>query len=205
MSHPAIILTKVREALRPGYKDFIAKHMTKVKTIQKGGKSVESISYEDFKNLLNELLCEAIVEHEIVTLCRHFGIDTKESPRSRRDTVRSIVQTEIFKGLWDDVERTVEFIYHLSPENTTFLSERKMMTTIRACRIPLDTMIVQELLEVLNRNECNEIEVCDFLSFVDIKKCVAPPVDPFNPKVNFLLSCMNSAGIIFKMTTQKLK
>lgn len=183
MSHSPIILTKVRDVLRPIYKDFIACYMTKVKTFQKGETTVEFICYEDFKNFLKDLLGEAIVEHEIVTLCRHFAIETKDSPRAHRETVRSIVQGEILRELWDDLDRTKEFIYHLSPDNTKFLSEPKMLTMIRACRLPLDSMIVRQMFEVLNRNECNEIEVKDFMSFVDIKQCKASPVPPINPKV----------------------
>jgi hypothetical protein len=183
MSHPAIILTKVRDALQPIYKDFIACYMAKVKTTEKHGKTIEFISYEDFKLLLKDLLKEAIVEHEIVTLCRYFAIETKESIRAHREEIRSIVQGEITRELWDDLQRTKEFIYHLSPENTCFLSDDKVYLTIRACRIPLDPMIVKQLLEVLNRNGNNEIEVKDFLEFVDMKKCKAAPVPPVNPKV----------------------
>jgi Ca2+-binding EF-hand superfamily protein len=156
--------------------------MTKVKTTQKDGAKCEIIAYEDFKNLLKDLLGETIVEHEIVTLCRHFAIETKESPRAHRETVRSIVQGEIIRELWDDIERTKEFIYHSSPENVDFLSDQKMLTVIRGCRIPLDVAIVYQMFEVLNRNEVSEIEVKDFLNFVDVKNCKTAPVPPVNPK-----------------------
>lgn len=184
MSHAPIILTKVRDALRPIYKDFISRYMTKVITSEKSGSAIEFICYEDFKQLLKDLLKDAIVEHEIVTLCRHFAVETKESTRAHREEIRSIVQGEILRELWDDLERTKEFIYHLSPENVCFLSEDKILMIIRGCRIPLDIMIVKQMLEVLNRNESNEVEVKDFLEFVDLKKCKAAPVPPVNPKVS---------------------
>lgn len=183
MSHYNLILTKVREKLRADYKDFIARYMTKVKTAKQGDSTCEFICYEDFKMLLKDLLGEAIVEQEIVTLCRHFSVETKQSPREHREEVRSIVQGEVLRELWDDMERTLEFIYHLSPENVDFLSEQKVLTVIRACRVPLDIAIVQQMFEVLNRNACGEIEVKDFLSFIDVKTCKAPPVPPVNPKV----------------------
>lgn len=192
MSHAPMILTKVRDAIRPIYKDFIACYMTKVKTFQKGEMTVEFICYEDFKNFVKDLLGEAIVEHEIVTLCRHFAIETKGSPRANRETVRSIVKGEILRELWDDLDRTKEFIYHLSPDNVAFLSDRKMLTMIRACRIPLDTMIVHQMFEVLNRNGNNEIDVKDFMRFVDIKKSDASPVPPINPKVDLKVHRRNS-------------
>lgn len=183
MSHPQIILTKVRTKLSPIYKDFIACYMLKVKTFVKSGASREFIGYDDFKGLLRDLLGETIVEHEIVTLCRYFAVETKESPRANREHVRSIVQGEIIRELWDDIERTKEFIYHLSPENVKFLIDQKMCTIIRGCRIPLDTMIVKQMLEVLNRNESGEVDVHDFLNFIDVKTCKASAVPPINPKV----------------------
>lgn len=183
MSHPTIILTKVRDRLQPIYKDFVACYMTKVKTSQKMGSSVEFMRYQDFKNLLKDLLADSIVEHEIVSLCRHFAVETKPSPRIHREMVRSIVQGEIIRELWDDMERTKEFIYHLSPDNVNFLTEQKMLTVIRGCRIPLDIAIVQQMFEVLNRDVCEEIEVKDFMDFIDVKNCKAPPVPPINPKV----------------------
>lgn len=188
MSHASIILTKVREKLRPIYKDFIACHMTNVKVFQKDGVSCEFMDHEDFKNLLKDLLSDAIVEHEIVTLCRHFAVETKETPRVNREMVRSIVQGEIIRELWDDMERTKEFIYHLSPENVEFLSEDKVLKIIRACRVPLDIEIVRQMFEVLNRNDIGEIEVKDFLNFINLKACKAPPVPPINPKVSEMFS-----------------
>lgn len=189
MSHPTIILTKVREKLRPMYKEFISVYMMKVKVSE----SLEFIYYEDFKNLLKDLLGDAIVEHEIVTLCRHFAVETKVSPRVHREEIRSIVQGEISRDLWEDLDRTKEFIQHLSPEKVDFLSEQKILTTIRGCRVPLDIAIVRQMFEVLNRNEAGEIEVRDFLNFIDLKSCKAPPVPPVNPKVSCNSSMMLSA------------
>lgn len=183
MSHAPIILTKVRDRLCPIYKDFIACYMTKVKVLQKGDSTCEFIGYEDFRNLLKDLLGEAIVEQEIVTLCRHFAVETKESPRAQRENVRSIVQGEIIRELWDDLDRTKEFIYHLSPDNVDYLSDKQMSTVIRGCRIPLDIAIIRQMFEVLNRNLSDEIEVKDFMYFVDIRSCKAQPVPPINPKV----------------------
>lgn len=189
MSHPTIILTKVREKLRPMYKEFISVYMMKVKVSE----SLEFIYYEDFKNLLKDLLGDAIVEHEIVTLCRHFAVETKVSPRVHREEIRSIVQGELSRDLWEDLDRTKEFIQHLSPEKVDFLSEQKILTIIRGCRVPLDIAIVRQMFEVLNRNEAGEIEVRDFLNFIDLKSCKAPPVPPVNPKVSCNSSMMVSA------------
>ena len=157
--------------------------MTKVKVIQKGGVSCEFIEEEYFKKLLKDLLGGAIVEHEIVTLCRYFAVERQEDPRVHREAVRSIVQGEIIRELWDDIERTKEFIYHLSPENVEYLSEQKLLKVIRGCRVPLDIEIVRQMFEVLDRNEIGEIKVKNFLEFIDIKSCKAPPVPPVNPKV----------------------
>lgn len=183
MSHPTIILTKVRRALEPIYKDFISCYMTKVKTVKTNDEEREFLCYGDFKNLLKDLLNDAIVEQEIVTLCRYFAVGTKESPRAHRETVRSFVQGEIIRELWDDIERTKEFIYHLSPENVDYLTDQKLSTVIRGCRIPLDVAIVNQMFEVLNRNASGEIELRDFFNFIDVKTSQAQPVPPINPKV----------------------
>lgn len=176
-------MTKVQTKLIPIYKDFIAAYMTKVKTIQEGENTREIILYEDFKDMLRNLLGNQITEHEIVTLCRHFAIETKKSPREFREMIRSIVQGEIYRGLWCDIDRLKEFIYHLSPTNVDYLSERQLRRVIKACRIPLDDAIIRQLFEVLNRNEYNEFEVQDFLNFINLKDCKACPVPPVNPKV----------------------
>jgi Ca2+-binding EF-hand superfamily protein len=166
------------------YKEFIAMYMTKVKAIPEGDFNREIILYEDFKDMLRYLLGNEITEHEIVTLCRHFAIETPKSPRDFRDMIRSIVQGEIFRGLWSDMDRLKEFIYHLSPTNVEYLSERQLRRVIKACRIPLDDAIIRQLFEVLNRNEYNEFEVQDFLDFINLKECKACPVPPVNPKVS---------------------
>lgn len=182
-SHPTLIMTKVQTKLIPIYKDFIAKYMTKVKTITEGENSREIILYEDFKDMLRNLLSDEITEHEIVTLCRHFGIETRKSKREFREMIRSIVQGEIFRGLWCDIDRLKEFIYHLSPTNVDYLSESQLRRVIKGCKIPLDDAIIKQLFEVLNRNENSEFEVRDFLNFIDLKDCKACPVPPINPKV----------------------
>lgn len=179
-------MTKVQTRLIPIYKDFIAAYMTKVKTIKHEEFMREIILYEDFKEMLRNLLGNEITEHEIVTLCRHFAVETRKSPRDFRDMIRSIVQGEIFRGLWCDMERLKEFIYHLSPTNVEFLSETQMRRVIKGCKIPIDDAIIRQLFEVLNRNENSEIEVADFLSFINLKECKACPVPPVNPKVIFL-------------------
>jgi len=179
-SHHGLILTKIRHKIDPIYKDFIACYMTKVRSTQAGG---EFICYGDFKHLLTELLGNEIVEQEIVTLCRHFAVEPKKSPREHREQVRSIVQGEIYRELWDDMDRLKEYLYHMTPEKMDFLTDQQCMTTIRACKIPLDIAIIKQLFTVLNRNACGEIDVCDLLSFLDLKACRAAPVPPINPKI----------------------
>lgn len=49
LSNHMIILTKIRECLRPIYKDFTSRYMTKVKMTEVEGKKTEFICYQDFK------------------------------------------------------------------------------------------------------------------------------------------------------------
>lgn len=183
MSHPNLILTKIRRQLEPIYKDFIACYMTKVKVRKEGDYDREYIEYEDFKLMLRELLKDEITEHEVVTMCRHFAIPSEKTPLEFREMIRSIVQGEIYRDLWCDVDRLKEFIYHLSPNNTEYLTEADMLKVIRGCRVPLDKAIVMQLFAVLKRNEANYIQVQDFLNFIDMRLYKAVPVPPVNPKV----------------------
>lgn len=184
MSNAHIILTKVREKMRPFYKDFIASYMTKVKTFPS---SIEAMINEDFRNLLIDLLGGEIVEHEIVTLCRHFAIIDKKSPMEFRENIRSMIQGEIVRGLWEDIQRTREFIHHISPDNVNFLSQEKVLKVIRGCRVPIDKAQIEQMFLVLERNEKNEIKVDDLFYFLDVKSItkayLSPPV---NPKVSFI-------------------
>lgn len=186
MSNAHIILSKVREKLRPMYKDFIARYMTKVKILPG---STECMSNEDFRSMLIDLLNESIVEHEIVTLCRHFAIKDKKSPYMFRENIRSMIQMEIVRGLWEDIERTREFIHHLSPNNVQHLSEEKTLKVIRGCRVPIDKMQVEQMFKVLERNEKNEISVEDLFLFLDVKStskaALSPPVNPKKNQFDF--------------------
>lgn len=179
MSHSILIMTKVREKLRPVYKDFIARYMTKVKIIQ-GSK--ECMTNEDFKRLLTDLLVNAIVEHEIVTLSRFFAIREQKFPVEFREKVRSMVQGEIVRGLWEDIQRSRELIGHLSPDNTNFLPEDVVWKVIRGCRVPIDKTQAEQMMKVLQRNDDNEIEVDDLFYFLDVKTTskafLSPPVNP---------------------------
>lgn len=161
--------------------------MTKVKAVQEGESFKEFICYEDFKEMLRDLLADSITEHEIVTICRFFAIQTRKSPREHREMIRSIVQGEIYRGLWSDMDRLKEFIYHLSPNNIDYLSERQLRRVIKGCRIPLDEALIRQLFEVLNRNENMEFETQDFFDFIDLSKYKACPVPPVNPKVRNLI------------------
>jgi hypothetical protein len=44
-----IILTKIRDVLRPIYKDFTSRYMTKVKTMVVESTQFEFICFQDFK------------------------------------------------------------------------------------------------------------------------------------------------------------
>lgn len=184
MSHAMLIMTKVREKLRPVYKDFIARYMTKVKTIRV---SEECMSNEDFKCMLKDLLVDAIVEHEIVTLSRFFAIREKKFPEEFREKIRSMVQGEIVRGLWEDIQRSRELIGHLSPDNTNFLPEEVVWKVIRGCRVPIDKAQAEQMMKVLQRNENGEIDVDDLFYFLDVKTAskafLSPPV---NPKVSLI-------------------
>lgn len=183
MSHPTLIMSKVREKMRPVYKDFIARYMTKVKTDEH---VTECMSSDDFKCLLTDLLVNAIEEHEIVTLTRFFAIKEKKVPMDFRENIRAMVQGEISRGLWEDIQRTRELIGHLSPDNTKFLPEEIVWKVVRGCRVPIDKAQTEQMMKVLKRNDSDEIDVDDLFFFLDVKTTTkAFLVPPVNPKVSW--------------------
>lgn len=94
------------------------------------------------------LLGSNIVEHEIVTLCRHFSAETEVKVPYDKEVIRSAVHAELFRSLWDDRARIRQHIYHLAPHNNGFLPQKTMISVIRACKLPFDIALIEKLISV---------------------------------------------------------
>ncbi|XP_062554556.1 EF-hand domain-containing family member C2 [Armigeres subalbatus] len=182
LSNVSKIVLKIRNALRPIYKEYVAKHMAKVEHKKVDDGSVATVTYEALRDMLLELLNDQIVEQEIVTLCRQFSAESKKDVSCDKELVRSAIHGELTRQLWNDLERTKEHMYHLNPIAEKWMSPRDIVVTVKACRIPLDKALIDAMLEVLNRNDRGEIEMKDFLNMLNPVEVPCRPLQPLNIK-----------------------
>lgn len=142
------------------------------------------MTYDKIHKLLIDLLGERITDHEIITICRYFSI-TKPSSLSSvnkcygRDKIRSIVHWEINRNLWNDFERLKEYIYHIDTKNTGFIDEKKLRSIILGSHLPFNQDLIDAIFAILNRNSKSEIEIDDFINFIDLNE-TAKPIQPLN-------------------------
>ncbi|XP_055640379.1 EF-hand domain-containing family member C2 isoform X2 [Toxorhynchites rutilus septentrionalis] len=182
LSNVSKILQKIRNALQPIYKDYIAKHLAKVDHKKIDGKTVATVNYEALREMLTELIGDQIIEQEIVTLCRQFSAEFKQDVKCDKELVRSAVHGELTRELWNDLERTKEHMYHLNPTSNGWMSAKHICGTLKACRIPLDNALIDAMLKVLNKNERGDFEVKDFLNMLNPIEVPCKPLQPLNIK-----------------------
>ncbi|XP_055373718.1 EF-hand domain-containing family member C2-like [Condylostylus longicornis] len=185
------IVAKVREALRPTYKNFVAKYLPEVVDVSTSKDCYKCYIRSDiFRKALIELLQHHINDHEIITLCRAFNFEKPED-KCDRELIRSIVHWEIQRDLWNDLNRVKEHICHLEPENVGYLNETKLRATIAGCRLPFSIDLTNLLIKVLKKNSEGDIEIRDFLSFINTAEhrtsSFAPqPMRKICPKLPFI-------------------
>ncbi|ETN65018.1 EF-hand domain-containing family member C2 [Anopheles darlingi] len=182
LSNVGKIVQKLRDALQPHYKQYIARHMGKVVQMKIDGQVVSTVTYESLRDMLIELLGESIVDQEIVTLCRMFSAESSEPDRCDRELVRSAIHAELNRALWWDLERTKEHIYHLEPLNPDWVTPQRLCTIIKACKLPLDNALIDKMLQILKKNEAGLISVADFMMMINPSAVPSKPIQPLNIK-----------------------
>ncbi|XP_037916196.1 EF-hand domain-containing family member C2-like [Hermetia illucens] len=194
LSDVKTILKKIRETLQTNYKEFIRKKMEGVCTMDLDGQKVSLICFDNVRNALIELLGERITEQEIISLCRHFSAEEKHPPSCKRERVRSAAQLAIKRDLWDSLDRFKELIYHFDPAKRGFLPENRVRSIILGCRLPFTPEMIDNIMDVLNRNSDCEIELCDLINMIDVSNNPAPAIAPVNvafelcPNIPFSMS-----------------
>lgn len=154
MANISSIMSKVKEAIEPIYKEFIGKYLGGVVPLTEKGSMPETIQIcrDTTAFALRELLNDTITEHEIITFLRHFDA-RKQSKQSaqvyNRSTVQSMVQMAIASKLWDEFDAMKELIYDLDPENHNgFMKPAKLRTIIRGCRMPIKDILINDMFAV---------------------------------------------------------
>lgn len=181
-------MNKIRTAIRPIYKEFVAKHITPTYS----GADSKYLNYETMKKALIELLKNDITDHEIITICRHFSAEQEPTIVCNREAVKATAQLEMKRNLWNSFEQLKSHIFHLNHERKSYLKESVLRTVIRGCSLPFTTELIDDIFKVLIRNDQRDVEICDFLNFIDVGCNPSPEIPPLNiafelcPKIPFL-------------------
>ncbi|XP_060652659.1 EF-hand domain-containing family member C2 isoform X1 [Drosophila nasuta] len=182
------IMNKIRDAVRPQYKQFVLRCKPEVDL---GDKT--TVSYDTLKStLLSYLSKESLLNHEIVTVCRFFSAEQMPPPSCDRNHVRAAAQLELKRALWNNVEELTEHLSHINPTCKPYISEAQVRSTLRGCRLPFSLELVEDILQVLQHNAQGEVEVRDVLGFFNMSADQVPDIAPLNiafelcPKLPFL-------------------
>uniref|UniRef100_A0A2A4JEU4 EF-hand domain-containing protein n=1 Tax=Heliothis virescens TaxID=7102 RepID=A0A2A4JEU4_HELVI len=127
------------------------------------------MSVRCFKQALKEIMCEKMTEHEFITLIRFFRGDPGKESTRRREMVRSLVFTELTRGLWDDRDRLREGLMHADATGSGVLSVERMRQLLRAHRLPINTDLLDCMLSVLLKDENCNIQYEDMMTFLDFQ------------------------------------
>lgn len=182
-------MNKIREALSKNYKDFVCSCMND------GAGDVQDskfVGYDTMKRALDNALGDNITNHEIITVCRYFSAEQMPPSSCNKETIRAAAHLELKRSLWNAMDELKEHLFHINPLNKPFLEEIKLRSALKGCRLPFTQELIDDIMMVLNRNDCNEIEVCDFLNFLDLNCGNTADITPVNiafelcPKIPFL-------------------
>ncbi|EDV98557.1 EF-hand domain-containing family member C2 [Drosophila grimshawi] len=175
------ILEKVRKSLETHMSQFVASCVPDCTDLErKMEKCTVFVSFESLKSALIAIMGNTISDHEIISLCRHFSGEQAPPNACARDKVRACAHLEIKRSLWNGRDELMEHFHHINPTNKPFLPENQVRSTLRGFRMPFTLELIDNILSVLNRNDCDDIEVCDLMNFIDVsctKGCDMPPIN----------------------------
>ena len=186
------IMNKIRDAVRPNYKDFISKCTPMGSDVEQNNRDIQFIGYDSLKRTLLDVMGTNISNHEIITVCRYFSAEKTPPMACNRETVRAAVHLELKRSLWNAMDELKEHLHHINPMNKPYLAQSKVRSTLKGCRLPFSLELIDDILMVLNQNDCGEIEVCDLMNFIDLGCGQVPDIAPMNiafelcPKIPFL-------------------
>lgn len=166
-SNVPLIMDKIRRKLASeenGYKNFVAKYMNVVVPDKK-----ELMSVQCFKQALLEIMCEDMTEHEFITIIRHFRGDYGKLDMPKREMIRSLVFSDLTRGLWDDRNRLLEGLKHADENNSGTLPVPRLRQLLRAHRFPINTDLMDCMLEVLQKDDKCNIRYDDLMKFLDFQ------------------------------------
>ncbi|XP_050466655.1 EF-hand domain-containing family member C2-like [Cataglyphis hispanica] len=171
-----LILEKLREGLRPVYKEFIQTY-----TPKDTKNDILILEYEKLKEALRLYMKDKITEHEIITIARFYSPHEKIEHKSR-EYVRQLLHTELYRFLWHDLDRLKEDLHHWDRDRTGFLPREFLYMVLRGCKVPVDVELLNSMLDHLHQAEDGKIDYNDLLQFMNVKIDPLPPAAPVNVK-----------------------
>lgn len=142
-----LILEKIRIAVKPIYKDFVGKYFRNVSTMSDNA----FVCFTTMRRALIDLLGSDITEHEIITFNRYFDIARYMQSKAKcpRSVIKSLIQMDLARSLWDDLPRLREHLYQLyRVKDDDFIGGDKLYTTIVACKLPTSKDLIYQMFNV---------------------------------------------------------
>lgn len=148
------ITSKIKMAIEPIYKDFCAKYLGDVMTTKSPNSQQRTyICFDTMRKALIDLLGNNIVEHEIVTFLRHFSAFNSSNAAGKKNCnrafVQSLIQDELNRNLWNDLQKLKEYIYHVDPVNyNSFMPANKLYSIVQGSRLPIKQPLIEDMFSV---------------------------------------------------------
>lgn len=152
MADISSIMSKVKGAVEPKYKEFIAKFLGEMSLPESNSSSKPIlICYDTTALALREVLGRKITEHEILTFLRYFDAERglNDTQTCDRSTVQSLVQMALANDLWEEFQAIKDLIYDMDPKNHNgYMKPSKLRTIIKGCRLPIKDIVIDDMFSV---------------------------------------------------------
>lgn len=146
------IMRKIKMAIQPIYKEFIGKYLGNAfQSVPCNAMQHIYICYDTTRSALIDLLNDRITEHEIITFARHFRAVKNSTTLSNynRHKVQALVQLDLERDLWDDLEQLKEILYEVDPVNLSgYLASDRLYSIVVGCRLPIKSVSIDDMFSV---------------------------------------------------------
>ncbi|KAK6633223.1 hypothetical protein RUM44_003824 [Polyplax serrata] len=180
-SNAKLILDKIREKIRPIYKEFINTNLMSCEQSQDG---FGALSFCELKRALLNLFGNEITEQEIITVARQFRLQTPERRLTKTEVVEAC-RTECRKKLWMGLDRLRENLNYKDSCGTGFVPQQIALSLCKGAKVPIMTDFLNTIFEMVNKNECGDVSLDDLLNFFDTQRGPSKPTAPFNHSREF--------------------
>ncbi|PSN34041.1 EF-hand domain-containing family member C2 [Blattella germanica] len=164
-SNIILIVNKIREALKPIYKQFVCEYL------KTDPNQIGNICYTKMSKVLKEIMGDNITHHELITLARHYNARCIRDPYPK-ETLRGIVHNELKRLLFNAMERLHESFLLKDPNRSGFVSRNTAYAVCRGAKLPIDKDLLESVLDKICKNEAGLIDYRDLLGFLDLKQSI---------------------------------